>query len=205
MAYRFLLPIILASAIPCGLDKAGSPMHVGCATGNITPDEPVALSGQRNVRISRKPATPIFASALAVESREGDAGLDQAIIVSCDLVAIRQGILEQVREKLAPRIPDFAIENLVLSATHTHTAPGSLEERAFLDEAAEFAAIPEVTEFGIRRQTSPKLDRTFGISMRFGSHADYEAYSALPDHLSLLEKRWFTEVASFQKADFESL
>ncbi len=83
--------------------------------------------------------------------------------------------------------------------------PGSPEERAFLDEAAELAAIPEVADFVIRHQTSPKLDHTFGISMWFASHADYEAYNAHPDHLSFLEKRWFTEVASFQEADFESL
>lgn len=83
--------------------------------------------------------------------------------------------------------------------------PGSPEELAFLSEAAELAAIPEVVEFTIRRQTSPKLDHTFGISMWFANRADYDAYNATPAHLEFLEKRWFTEVASFQEADFESL
>jgi hypothetical protein len=83
--------------------------------------------------------------------------------------------------------------------------PGSPEESAFLTEAAELAAIPEVVEFTIRRQTSPKLDHPSGISMWFASRADYEAYNAHPDHLAFLEKRWFPEVAEFQEADFESL
>ncbi len=83
--------------------------------------------------------------------------------------------------------------------------PGSPEEKVFLAEAAELAAIPEVVEFLIRRQTSPKLDHTFGISMWFASPADYEAYNAHPDHLAFLQRRWFTDVASFQEADFESL
>ena len=82
---------------------------------------------------------------------------------------------------------------------------GSPEERLFLAEASELVAIPEVVEFLIRRQTSPKLDHTFGISMWFANHADYEAYNAHPDHTAFLEKRWLTEVVSFQEADFESL
>lgn len=82
---------------------------------------------------------------------------------------------------------------------------GSPEESTFLEAAAALAAIPVVADFTIRRQTSPKLDHTFGISMWFASHADYEAYNAHPDHLAFLEERWFPEVASFQEADFEAL
>jgi hypothetical protein len=66
-------------------------LHVGAATVDITPEQPVALDGQRNVRISKTPATRIYAAVLALESRDGDRVLDQAIMVSCDLVAIRQG------------------------------------------------------------------------------------------------------------------
>ncbi len=109
-------------------------LHLGAATVDITPDRPVALSGQRHVRISKKPATPIQVSALALESREGDRVLDQAIFVSCDLVAIRQGILASVREKLAPRLPDFPIDKIFLAATHTHTAPVMIEGRYVLPD-----------------------------------------------------------------------
>lgn len=104
-------------------------LRIGAATVDITPSQPVALSGQRHVRISKKPTTPIQVSAVALESVEGDQVLDQAIFVSCDLVAIRQGILEQVRKKLAPRLPDFPVEKIFLSATHTHTAPVMVEGR----------------------------------------------------------------------------
>ncbi len=119
-------------------------LHLGAATVDITPAEPVALSGQRNVRISKKPATRIHASALALESREGDRVLDQAIFVSCDLVAIRQGILEETRKKLAPLAPDFPLAKIFLAATHTHTAPVMVEGRYALPgegimQPAEFA------------------------------------------------------------------
>lgn len=132
-----LLSISVAPLLPA------ADLHLGAATADITPDRPVALSGQRHVRISKKPTTPIQVSALALESREGDRILDQALFVSCDLVAIRQGILEQVRTKLAPRLPDFPIEKIFLSATHTHTAPVMIEGRYVLPEdilqPAEFA------------------------------------------------------------------
>ena len=130
MIFRLLLCLLFAALFATALPAAE--LHLGAATVNITPDEPVALSGQRRVRISKKPETPIFASALALESRNGDSVIDQAIIVSCDLVAIRQGILEKVREKVALRLPDFAVEKIFLSATHTHTAPVMLEGRYVL-------------------------------------------------------------------------
>ena len=45
--------------------------------------------------------------ALALESREAGKVVDQAIIVSCDLVAIRTGVLDSVRSKVAPRLKDL--------------------------------------------------------------------------------------------------
>jgi len=98
-------------------------LWVGAATVDITPAEPVALDGQRNARISKKPETPISATVLVLESREGGQKVEEAIIVSCDLVAIRDGILEKVREQLRARQAEFDLNKVFLSATHTHTAP----------------------------------------------------------------------------------
>jgi len=125
-------------AMVAGLVAAGASaaeLRIGGATVDITPDQPVALDGQRNLRVSRKAETPITATALALESRDGDKSLDQAILVSCDLVGIRQGILDKVREKAAPRLPDFDPAKLFLNATHTHTAPGTVEGSYTLPES----------------------------------------------------------------------
>lgn len=109
-------------------------LHVGASTIDITPDQPVGLDGQRTVRVSQKPKTQIFATALALESRDGDKPGDQAILVSFDLVAIRQGILAKVREKLGNRLMGFDLKKLVLSATHTHTAPVTVDGKYALPE-----------------------------------------------------------------------
>ncbi len=102
-------------------------LFIGAAVADITPAQPVALDGQRRLRVSTKPETPLSASVLALESRDGATVLDQAIMVSCDLVAIRSGVLERVRSKVKPRLPDFDADKLFLSATHTHTAPVTAE------------------------------------------------------------------------------
>ena len=110
---------MLVALIEC----RASELHVGGATVSITPDRPVALAGQMHTRIARSVESPVMATALALESRDGDKVLDQAILVSCDLVAIEATVLGQVRKKVKDRLPDVDVQKLVLSATHTHTAP----------------------------------------------------------------------------------
>ena len=131
MRVLLLLSLVFVFAAP---SLPAAQLHVGAATIDITPDQPVALDGQRNVRISKKVDTHLFATALAIESREGDRVLDQVVFVSCDLVAIRQGILAKVREKIGDRLPGVDLKKIFLNATHTHTAPVTVEGRYALPE-----------------------------------------------------------------------
>ena len=98
-------------------------LHVGGATVSITPDRPVALAGQMHTRIARNVESPVMATALALESRDGDKVVDQAVLISCDLVAIDDAVLQRVRRRLAERIPGLDVRKLLLNATHTHTGP----------------------------------------------------------------------------------
>jgi len=64
----------------------------------------------------------------AVEKRDGGSryfgkGVEQAIMVSCDLISIRKSTMKSVRVLLKKRLPDFDLDKLVLNATHTHQAP----------------------------------------------------------------------------------
>src|SRR3954447_7695195 len=104
----FSILAVAASLVSAVLaDCRAAELHVGGATVSITPDRPVALSGQMHTRISRGVESPVTATALALESREGDKVLDQAIMVSCDLVAIETEVLEQVRRRVKERAPGF--------------------------------------------------------------------------------------------------
>lgn len=110
-------------AISIAMTSKDREILVGVATTGITPESPVALSGQLTTRISRSVESPITATAIAMESRNNGKPNDQAIIVSCDLLEITEEMIEKLRQNLKDRLPDFDVKKLFLNATHTHTAP----------------------------------------------------------------------------------
>jgi len=103
--------------------STGAEILIGAATTNITPEGPVALSGQMNRRIAHEVTSPLTATAIAMESRKEGKTIDQAIMVSCDLMGIPEGMVERLRQGLKDRLPDFEFKKLFLNATHTHNAP----------------------------------------------------------------------------------
>lgn len=98
-------------------------LQVGTASTSITPELPVALSGQMHTRVAKEVETPVRANVLAIEAWEDGEAVDQAVFVACGLVAIRGGIRDMVREAVAKRVPEIDPAKVILSATHTHTAP----------------------------------------------------------------------------------
>jgi hypothetical protein len=133
LAHRPFAALILAlclTSFRSSPSYAGQ-LRVGSASVSITPDRPIALAGQMMTRISKGVRSPVTATVLALESVESDKPDSQVIFVSCDLVAIDPVILAGVRQRLKPRLPEFDPARLVLSATHTHTAP-VLEEGKYL-------------------------------------------------------------------------
>lgn len=104
-------------------------LWIGKASVSITPELPVALSGQMHTRIATEIESEVIASAVALDSREAGKSVDQAIMISCDLVAIREGILEMIRERVGKRLPDFDVRKIFVNATHTHTAPVMVLDR----------------------------------------------------------------------------
>jgi hypothetical protein len=83
--------------------------------------------------------------------------------------------------------------------------PGSTEERAFLDRAAELAAVPGVEAFELLSEVSPKNGYRFGISMEFADRSAYDGYNAHPEHVRFVEERWLVEVAEFLELDYAPL
>lgn len=96
---------------------------IGTAVADITPEGPVAVSGQFHLRIAKTVETPISANIIALESREDSISGDTAIMVSCDLLYIPSDVLELVRKTVKKRLPDLDTSKIFLSGTHTHTAP----------------------------------------------------------------------------------
>lgn len=91
---------------------------VGVARIDITPDEPIRLTGYAD---RRTPADSIgqrlWATALAFGA-DGDA---PAVLITADLVGIPLAMTEELARRLAPA--GVRREQLVVAATHTHTGP----------------------------------------------------------------------------------
>jgi hypothetical protein len=104
-------------------------LHFGWAATSITPDKPVALAGQYSTRITGNVRDPVTATALAIETRDDAGGIDQVVFVSCDLVAIRPGVVERMRGRLESLAPDLDASKVIVSATHSHTAPALADAR----------------------------------------------------------------------------
>jgi hypothetical protein len=110
-------------------NKPGN-FKMGWASADITPDGPVLLCGQFHARVSEGVMDRVTATALAIESVDGTSSR-KAILISCDLVGISDGTLDGsgnnlrdlVRNLLVASLPSFNPEEIILNATHTHTAP----------------------------------------------------------------------------------
>jgi hypothetical protein len=79
---------------------------------------------------------------------------------------------------------------------------GSPEERSFLQAACALESIEGVQKFECLRQTSPKNNYTFGLSMEFADEAAYAFYCEHPEHVSFVQQRWIPEVAEFMEIDY---
>jgi len=128
--------LLVLGLLACAASAAESPaslrpgkLAVGWAAADITPPQPVALCGQFERRISTRVNDPLSATALAIEARYQDGVLDQAVMVSADVVCIRRVDLERVRTLVKPRVPDLDPAKIIVNTTHTHTAPVLVDAR----------------------------------------------------------------------------
>jgi hypothetical protein len=80
---------------------------------------------------------------------------------------------------------------------------GSSGANQFIADARRIlTTVPGVRDFQAYRQCSPKNDYQYGFLMSFGNQADFDAYTAHPDHCKFVKERWDTEVSRFQESDF---
>ncbi|MCX6983900.1 MAG: hypothetical protein NT118_03980, partial [Lentisphaerae bacterium] len=86
---------------------------IGWASRDVTPDKPVNLRGQFQMRIARTVKDPVTVTALAVSTEGGKDAESSFIWVSCDTVGISDSVLEMSRSKLGKLAKDFPVGNLV--------------------------------------------------------------------------------------------
>ncbi|MDF2725433.1 MAG: hypothetical protein K0Q59_5110 [Paenibacillus sp.] len=104
------------SLMPDGEER--SKLLIGWSEADITPPQPVIITGMFYARLSEGVSDPLTATAWAIDS-----GDDQAVIVSCDLICISDDMREAVLAKLIGKLPGLDPAKIMLCATHTHSGP----------------------------------------------------------------------------------
>jgi hypothetical protein len=123
--FGFLMLANIGYSTAIGNDNGGD-LYVGWAMVDMTPSEPLIMYGSK---ISEGVLDPITATVLVIESRKG-AISENVIMISCDLISIPDGsrdkadnLRDSVRAQVIKLFPDIKPEQIILNATHTHSAP----------------------------------------------------------------------------------
>ncbi|NLB27299.1 MAG: hypothetical protein GX820_11485 [Bacteroidales bacterium] len=139
--FRLVLPFFLYSLIMSGCSGEKEKMSateeilaenfkVGWSMVDITPDRPVLVSGQFHARVSEGVNDHVYATTMALESGSGSTS-EKVIMISCDLVSIsddmrggsKDNLRDRVRDLVTGSLPELKAEDIIIHATHSHTAP----------------------------------------------------------------------------------
>jgi hypothetical protein len=92
-------------------------VEAGVATVDITPPKGAPLAGYYFNRAATGTHDTLQAKAIVLRDRD-----TRLVLVTCDLIAMPEGIVARAREAIQ-RDTGIRAANVMISATHTHTAP----------------------------------------------------------------------------------
>ncbi len=112
-------------------------LYAGAATRDISPKQPTQLCGYPHVRrISTGIHDPLLASALFLRNESY-----AVLMCSLDLIMLNSDVARRIRRSVAEAL-GLAESAVMISCTHTHSAPVTLEYLPFRDDVA--MPLPEI-------------------------------------------------------------
>jgi hypothetical protein len=117
MPSPYLSPMVSAALLLIHPGLAEGGLRLGVAIANINPPPGMGLAGYYHARTNAGVLDDLHAKAMVM-----DDGETRAAIVVCDLIGMPRWIVEEARHRIeqAAGIPGG---NVMIAATHTHTAP----------------------------------------------------------------------------------
>lgn len=114
--------LVVAETTVLNQEGASGSLRVGLAEADITPPVGFPIAGYYHERLADGTVDPLKAKAIVF--RNGDTA---AALVVCDLIGIATDLSHAVRQRAAEKC-GIPASNIVISATHSHTAPDYMKE-----------------------------------------------------------------------------
>lgn len=125
MIYRLVCCWVVC-VLSCGLMEtpaaAADSLRVGVAEADITPPVGFPIAGYYHERLADGTIDPLKAKAIVFRDTN-----ESAALVVCDLIGIATDLSREVRQRAAAKT-GIPVKNIVLAATHSHTAPDYMKE-----------------------------------------------------------------------------
>ena len=126
---RMLAAFVICLSLADGIIVAGEPLRVGLAETDITPPIGFPMAGYYHERLAEGVLDPLKARAIVFRGTR-----EQAAWVVCDLIGISADLGRAIRMRASEKT-GIPVSNIVVSATHSHTAPDYTKELVrFLDK-----------------------------------------------------------------------
>ena len=143
-----------------------SAYRVGCAREKITPPVGVALAGYFHDRVSERVRDDLFARCVVIESHGR-----RVALVSCDLLCVTKDVCGAAREMIEAEA-GIAPEDVLFTATHTHTGPELREDQVASVRQEWLDALPRRVADAVKRAA----EGLFDAHLRLG-RVEVEGYS----------------------------
>ena len=101
-----------------------SALQIGWSKKEISLDAPMMLPGQIYMRISKGIQDPQYVTALCID---GGSDASTVIFLSCDMILLRSGVVEQTKKAVAQLRPEIPVDAIIMNATHTHNGGAVFE------------------------------------------------------------------------------
>jgi neutral ceramidase len=124
---RFGLVVVTLVIFTTSANAVAGPIRAGAFAQDITPPFPISMNGGMQDRTAKRAHDPLHARCLVLSD-----GRKTLAIVVCDCCMIPRELVDQAKEK-ASATTGIPVEAMLISATHTHTAPtlaGSFQSEA---------------------------------------------------------------------------
>src|SRR6266542_111998 len=158
-------------------------MQVGTAAVDITPPVGSFVKGQFQDRFAQLVHDPLYARAMVL-----DDGATTVALVACDLAVLANDTVAAIRSLVAAQ-SDLRPENVMVTATHTHTGPAMIEGLARPADTEYVSLVARDVAGVIAAASRAKRPATLGVGSGWEPSASHNRRWVMSDGTSRTHPR----------------